>query len=238
MPANMNFPYAGSQKVANIWNDLNALLDEGSIFVATNTTVGTAIATTTSVVDAGNTGATSAQTRPVMIVYNSGSAGSPNSKSIYPLYLDMILSQVPTSATRWDMGMWIEPLGSQAYTSGGSVITPVAANQAVAGASQALIYFGAITAAATTAGGVRVARKLVNSAIPVTLDEWVFNFGCIEAATNILSGGASAKRITIPVPPVVIPPGYALKIGMWGTSNAAAPSWEFEFCYAERYAGL
>lgn len=238
MPANNNYPVAGSQKVANIWNDLNGLLDEGSIFIATNPTPGTPIATTTSVVDAGNTGATSAQTRPVMIVYNNGPSGNNASKSIYPLYLSMFITQVPTSATRWDMAMWLEPIGASAYTSGGSSIVPVAANQAVGNISQANIYFGAITAAATTSGGKLVARKLVNAAVPVTLDEWVFSFAPIECTTNILSGGASAKRITLPCPPLIIPPGYALKMGMWGTSNAAAPSWEFEFCYAERFTGL
>ena len=238
MPANTNYPTAGSWKTSGVWNDLYGQIDEGGLFIATNPTPGTAIATTTSVVDAGNSGATSAQTRPVMIVYNPGVAGDVNARSIYPRYLSMMISQVPTLATTWEMAMWLEPIGASAWTSGGSTITPVKANPQGTFNSGAKIYFGALTAAATTSGAALVSRKRVNPAIPVTLDEWVFNFGSLEACTNVLSGGASAKRITIPCPPLCIPPSYALKMGMWGAANAAAPSWEFEFLYSERFAGL
>ena len=156
MPANQNFPSLGSQKVVDVWTPaLQGLLDEGSLFVATNTTIGTAIATTTSVVDAANSGATSAQTRPVAIIYNGNAPLS--GKVIYPLTWNWMLSQVPTSATSWRLGLWLEPVGSNAYSSGGSAITPVAMNHTLSSppASRASIYFGAITANATTAGGGR-----------------------------------------------------------------------------------
>ncbi len=235
--ANLNFPALGSSKVVDVWTpSLQGLLDEGSLFVATNTTVGTPIATTTSVVDAANAGATSAQTRPVSIIYNSNAPAS--GVVIYPLTWNWQLSQVPTSATSWQMAMWLEPVGASAYTSGGSVITPVAMNQTIGGfQSRASIYFGAITAAATTTGGIRIARRQINSAVPVTLDQWMFVFGMSRGSDQV-AGGAGAKNINIGLPPVGIPPGWALKVGMWGASNAAAPSWEFELVYAERALGL
>lgn len=238
MTANLNFPSLGSSKVVDVWTPAQqGLLDEGSLFVATNTTIGTPIATTTSVVDAANSGATSAQTRPVAIIYNGNAAGS--GKVIYPLTWNWMLSQVPTSATSWRMAMWLEPVGSNAYSSGGSQIYPVAMNQTLnqPPGSRASIYFGAITANATTAGGLRICQRMINSAVPVTLDQWFFVFG-MNRGSDLISGGAGAKNVNIALPPVGIPPGWALKVGMWGASNAAAPSWEFELVYAERDLGL
>ena len=143
------FPNRASQKVFSVWPTLQALADEGALFLATNPTPNTAIATTTSVVDAGNSGATSAQTRPVAIWYNSAAASDQAALNIYPLSISMMLVQVPTSATFWDMGFWLEPVGASAYTSGGSVITPVSLNPDVGTATRLQMYFGAITAAAT-----------------------------------------------------------------------------------------
>ena len=232
------FPTRASTKVNPVWPTLHELADEGALYIATNPTPGTAIATTTSVVDAGNSGATSAQTRPVAIWYNSATASDQAAKNIYPLYLSMTLGQVPTSATAWEMAMWLDPVGASAYTSGGSQITPVGVNPDVSTSTRLLMYFGAITAAATTSGARLVCRRKINPAIPVTLDDWMFVFGGPTGETNVLSGGASVKRVTFPMPPLVIPPGYALKMGMWGAANAAAPTWEFEMLYAERTPGL
>lgn len=235
MSANTNFPNLNSTKSVEIWPSLlTGLADEGVLYVATNPTIGTPIATTTSVVDAGNSGATSAQTRPVALLYNANTQQS--NINLYPLTLNMQLSQVPTSATSWQMAMWLEPVGASAYTSGGSQITPNALNQAISTVSRAQFHFGAITAAATTTGGRLIARRQINSAVPVTLDQWFFSFGYMHSSDQA-SGGASAKNLMFGLPTVVVPPQWALKIGMWGASNAAAPSWEFELVYAERGAG-
>lgn len=234
--ANVLFPTSQSQKIENLWNTDHALADEGAYFVATNPTPNTVIAGTTSVVDAANAGATSAQTRPVLIVYNSWAAGA-TSKSIYPRFLWMMVSQVPTSASFWDVAFWLEPVGASAYVSGGSLITAVTTNPLPGIISAAVIHFGALTAAATTTGGTLVSRRRIDNTVPVTLDEWIFLFGDVSVSSDVLSGGTVVKRTSYRLPPIVIPPGYALKMGMWGTSNAAAPSWEFEFDYAERVSG-
>lgn len=237
MAANTNFPNLNASKVASVWGSSSqALLDEGVLYVATNPTVGTPIATTTSVVDAGNAGATSAQTRPVAILLNNNPASTANPINLYPLTWNWLVSQVPTSATSWQLALWLEPLGSQAYTSGGSVITPVALNQNVSTPSRAQIYFGAITAAATTANGKLLARRQINPAVPVTLDQWMFLFGA-QSGSDQVAGGAGAKNLVVGLPSIVVPPQYALKVGMWGAANAAAPSWEFELTYAERGQG-
>lgn len=233
------YPTQSSQKVANIWSSSHGLVDEGSYFIATNPTPGTVIATTTSIRDATNAGSNSAQLYPVMLVYNPLPTSSLDvAKTIYPQYLWMMISQVPTTATTCDMAIWLEPNGASAYTTGGSTITPVALNPGVLTASRAKIYFGAITAAATTSGGVLVSRRRIVSAIPVTLDEWVFTFGDIVDSTNFLSNPATLKRVTIPLPPIAIPPGFAMKFGVFAAASTAAMSWEFEMGYVERAPGL
>jgi hypothetical protein len=237
--ANQNYPVQPSTKVAPVWQTVHALADEGSYFVATNPTPGTGIATTTSVVDGANSGATSAQTRPLMIVYNGASPNDPNAKNLYPLYLNMSFTTVPAVGTVWQTAMWLEPVGASAYTSGGSTIVPNNVNPNSNTNTRASVYFGALTAAATTTGGKLVMARAVTSILPILRDVHLFTFGDVTQPAAVIQGTATvARTIVVPCAPLVIPPGYALKLGGWMTGNNAAPAWEFEFGYAERAGGL
>lgn len=234
---NTNYSISPSTKATNLFNGNQAASDEGSFFLATNATPGTAIATTTSVVDdAATASSTHAQASPVMVITNQWSASDPLQKCIYPTYLKMILSQVPTSATSWQYAMRLD-FNPTRITTQGTVITPVNPNSNSGTLSKAAITFGAITTALPTANGRLVARGQINSAVPVTLDQWYFNFGGNAVPMDVISGGAGAKNISMPCAPIVIAPGWSLTIEMWGASNAAAPSWEFEMGYVERPAG-
>lgn len=234
-----NYSASASQKVAPLWGGGDqAASDEGAFFVATNPTSGTPIATTTSVVDdAATASATHAQNVPVMFIGNNWSASDPNAKNIYPKYLRMLLSQVPTSATDWQFSIRADNNGS-AYTSGGSTITPVSINTGTSGPTKANIVFGAVVTALPNNNGRLLARGQINAVVPVTKDQWYFTFGNTGVSSDQLSNGSSAKAIVIPMPALVVAPGWNIRIGMWGGSNAAAPSWEFEFGYIERAAGL
>lgn len=239
MPANTNFPISASQKVSNIWpGSDHALVDEGAYFVTTNPTVGTAVATTTSVVDdAATASATHAQNVPVMHIVNTGSLGDVNAKSIYLKYLRMMLVQVPTSATTWRFAIRVSKTPRFTSTAAGTTLTPVNANMSSQNSSVATVYFGAVVTALATDNRL-ISNGTVGSVIPVTLDVWTFTFGDVVQPTNFLNGSASAKNVTLSLPPVVIPPGCNMNFEMWGASNAAAPSWEFEMGHAERLAGL
>lgn len=237
--ANISYPTAGSQKVANVWNSDHALLDEGAYYVCTNPTPLTSLSTTTSVVDAGNSGATSAQTRPVAIVYNPWAVNNPLSKNIYLKYWYFFLTTAPATGTVWDMALWLEPVGANAYSTGTAALqTPVQLNPGVGDPPRAKVYVGQITANATTSAGTLICRRRMQSSIPVVLDEWLFTFGDKVMPTNLLSAGTSVKRITYSLPPVVIPPGYAVKFGMWGAANNAQPAFEYEMGFVERIPGL
>jgi hypothetical protein len=220
-----------AQKVQNIWNRDQGIVDEGTYFVATNTTIGTGIATTTSVVDDGNSGATSAQTRPLMIIQNGYSAGSTN-PSIYPISLKLLVTAAPTSATYWQMALRLDPIVR--YTSGGSTITPVNVNGNLGGNSRAAIYFGAITAAASSSTARVIANSMVNPTIPVVKDTMIVQFGNSSGDVPYINAATVNTTKVINCPPVVIPPGYSLVVEMWGASNAAAPAFEFQFDYVER----
>jgi hypothetical protein len=132
--------------------------------------------------------------------------------------------------------VWLEPAGSQAYSTGGSIIVPVPLNPSISSPTRAAFYFGAITANPTTAAGLQIVRRQINATVPVALDQWTFTFGGLVPSDH-LSAGTAPKNCSIALPPVVIPPQWALKVGMYGAANAAAPSFEFECVYAERGAG-
>jgi len=83
-----------------------------------------------------------------------------------------------------------------------------------------------------------VARGQFDSAIPVVGDQYTLHFGAPPVNNDMLSGGATAKNVSMVAPPIVVPPGWSLSVGMWGPSNAVTPaSWEFEGAFVERPAG-
>ena len=234
---NPNFQNSGAQKSTAIWLDSSGAADEGSYFVITNPTVGTAIAMTTSVVDdAATASSTHAQYSPVMVVQNQWSASDPAQKIVAMQYLKMLISQVPSSATTWQYAIRLDPNPVKITTAGTSIV-PVNSNSNSGTTSKTLVAFGAnVTAIASTASRL-VARGMINSAVPVTLDQWYFNFGGNTISMDQISGGTGAKNISSPCPPIIIAPGWTMTLEMWGASNAAAPSWEFEGAFVERPAG-
>jgi hypothetical protein len=199
----------------------NQGVEEGSRFISANPTLGTAIATTTSI-----TAFTAAS--PVMLAQNKNGIGGAN---ITLDYLRLLLSQVPTSATNWNWAGIVDT--SSRYTSGGTTIVPANLNTGGAG-SGLLLVFGAIVAAAASQAARTVHRSIGRSAIPVTLDEWLFKYGSQNHEGAGSLGGAVALRMPIPGGPVVLRPGDTYLLYGWGTANAAAPSWEFELGHTER----
>ena len=229
---------SSSQKTAPIWPDFYTLADEGSFFIATNPTVGTPIAMTTSVVDdAATASSTHAQYSPVMFIQNNWSPSDTQQKCIYIKYLKMILSQVPSSATSWQYAIRLDNNQTR-LTTAASVIAPVNPNTNSGQTSKAYISFGANVTTLPTQNQRLVSRGQINSAVPVTLDQWFFKFGGNAVNMDQVSGGSGAKNISMPNGPIILAPGWSMTLEMWGASNAAAPSWEFELGYAERPAGL
>lgn len=223
--ANIQFPTTVAQKVQNIWNRDQGILDEGTAFVATNPTPGTGIALVTSIT-------AETQTSPTMLIMNQWTPTDPNAKNIYPIGLRMICTAAPTSATFWQGSLRMDISNPLKYTSGGSLITPQPLGTA-SNVSKALIYFGALVALAQTNGGRLLANFMISPTIPVVKDVHNIEFGYGTEMPLVNATSVNTVR-TVSVPPIAIPPGGWLALNTWGGSSAAAPSFEFQFDYIER----
>jgi hypothetical protein len=202
------------------------LADEGSYFIATNPTPGTAIVHV--VLTAFD------DTKPYLLMRNQASPTDPLAKRIYLDYVKLLTNVVPASAVEWGYTGHIDYAAWAArYTSGGSLIAPVNANGDISTASNLLLRAGAITAVAGV-GSRFVARGRFRGVVPTIYDEYVVTFGACEGGSGH-SAAASAGRVVSQAPPVVIGAGQNFALNLFGTSNAATPAqFEFEIGYWER----
>ncbi len=222
----------GEQIIAALGKPKYVYADEGSYFVITNPTPVTAIAVTTSITTFAETaGAVGVG----LLVRNSESASGSAPKRVYMDYLKLHVGGAPTSATAFYYALTLD-YSAVRYTSGGSEITPVNVNGDSSLSAVSTVYFGAITT------GVPVDRRLVGfgilaGSIPLVKDSYILNFGGDAGGTYVPIGAMSSpanRRIVIGAPPVVIGPGQNLCLTMWGASNAAAATFEFEGGFWER----
>ncbi len=240
MPANSNVPFTGASKVGNIWSTNYGLADEGSFYVATNPTVGTAIAMTTSVVDdAATASATHAQNVPYLYVQNPGGIGSTNAPSLYVQYIKLfsrVGDQAWTSATQALFSVRTDSTGDR-RTTRGTTLSKFGANTNLGNNSVADWTAGAnVTSLPSAASGRINTHGLIQSTIPLAGSTWIFTFGDVSMPTNF--GYASViNSLTIPCPPLVIAPGWSMQLDLWATALAAAPTFEVEVGYAERFWG-
>jgi hypothetical protein len=236
--ANIQFPTASAQKIAGIWNSDHALVDEGSYFVALTPTAGTGVAMTTSVVDdAATASSTHAQAAPLLYIGNTDAKGGSASKTLYLKYLrlvQIISAQAWTSATNVQFSWRLDQ--TPRYTSGGTQLNPTNLNPASGSASPSVIYFGANICALPSGAGAMVSRGQIQGTIPLPGDQWIFTFGDVSAPTGTL-GASAIKNITIPCPPLIVPPGCNLALDIWATTLAAAPAFEVELGFVARVSG-
>jgi len=240
MPANSNIPFSGSQKVANLFNGNHALCDEGCFYIATNPTVGTAIAMTTSVVDDALTAsATHAPNVPYLYVQNSGGLASTNAPSLYIHYIKLfsrVGDQAWTSATQALFSVRTDG-GGERRTTRGTVLSKFNTNTNVGNNSVADFTAGGNVTSLPGGTGRINAHGLIQTTIPLAGSTWMFTFGAIEAPTNF--GYASViNSLTIPCPPLIVAPGWSMQLDIWATALAAAPTFEVEVGYSERFWGL
>jgi hypothetical protein len=218
----LNQPLFGSRQ---------ALVDEGSYWIATNPTPDTGIALTTSITAFAETaGAVSV----ALHMRNSETTDVVGTKRIYPDYLRLkLIAQAPTSATSWSYAVTLNDL-TTSYTSGGSTITPINANPEKASSGTiAVLHFGALTTAVPTNRRL-VARGLLRGQVPVILDQYILVFGGEPTGGSYWVTAAGVQRIVEITPPFIIPPGWSMALHMWGASNAAAPQFEFESGWWEK----
>lgn len=239
MPSNLTKTLDGSNKDRVIFNSDYGLADEGDFLIATNATVGTAIALTTSVVDdAATASSTHAQNVPYIYMQHKGSLGDLNSKSIFLRYIRLfsrIGDQAWTSATQALFSIRSDQTGDR-RTTRGTALSVYNANTNYSTTGSADWTVGGNVCSLPT-GTQRIhTHGLIQSSIPLAGSTWLFSFGDGCVSQNF--GYASViNTLTISCPPVVIAPGWGMQFDLWATALAAAPVFEVEIGYAERYVG-
>jgi hypothetical protein len=202
------------------------LSDEGSYFIATNPTPGTAIAHVVL--------AAFDDTKPYILLRNQDSSTDPLAKRIYLDYIKLLTTIVPASSVEWsyvatiDYSQW-----AARYTSGGSAIVPVNANGDISRSPVGYLQMGAITAVAGVGRRI-VSRGRFRGVVPTIYDEYILSFGSCEGGSGQI-GAAGSARVVCQAPPIVIGPGQNFALNLFGISNAAtAATYEFEIGWWER----
>lgn len=215
----------GEQYVRNLDVTKHVLADEGSYFVLTNPTPGSALASAVN--------ASSDFTKSLFIFYNSAAAGGPR---CYLDYVKILPTTAPASATSMQFAVQIDT--TNRYTSGGTGPTAgVNVNGADGSASVGKWYYSSGSAVITTAAAsnaVRlVARGVARSVVPAVLEEIVLQ--CASDSASGSSSGTTAGRTATNLPPIVLDGGQSAVFNVWFPSNAITGlSYEFEVGWYER----
>lgn len=219
--ANPNIAISPSQKVAPIFTGDYAAADEGSYFVSTlAATASTAVACTTQAL---------ADTNPSLAIYNGQSAGGYN---IYLRYIKAKITAVGGSNTSKNYSAIVDNVLAKLSTTGTLLGTAYNTNTASSTLSKMLGYGGVNIAAAAGASWRRVGDGQVVGAVEVAFDEWVFDFASPVMGKNLIGTTTLVSARTIPMPPVILAPGWWFTLGLWGASQAAAADtigWEVGF---------
>ena len=225
--ANTSYPVSGSTKVSSIFPGDYAACDEGSYFTSwIAATASTAVATTTQALGA---------TNPTLAVINGQPSGGYN---IYMRYVRLLMTAVTTGATTAQHVGSLDPLNPKLSTIGTAMSSPNSTNSASGVLSKAVLYAGVNVASALSAPGRIVHTGVVTNSIPIVLDTWTLAYGEPASNSNLIGTMSLVKNIVVPIPPVIIAPGWTYTLGFWGASWAAsAPTYSIEVGFIERPQG-
>ncbi len=196
-----------------------------SVFVATNPTPGTGIA---SKADATSRSATTG----LMNIFNGAKTDGTEPYTIMPVMLRLTAKAANTSAADFRLSLYLDNINR--YSSGGSAITEVSPRiSAVSGftapTSKATIHFGALT---LNAAGSEVLIDSPNVAEDVMVIDDVSTIWWGVGPQGV--GTGSMESADVVVPPMWIEPGGNLSIHEFAGSMTADPEFEFTFVYIER----
>lgn len=198
-------------------NKMHTLADEGSYFVATNPTPGTGIA--------GIAAADAADDLETFLHLRNTSS----TKSLYLDYIRLQVTAAGTNGVTWAYMMKTDT-GVTRYTSGGSTITPVCTNTAIANTCDVTVKAGAlVTAAATSEARLISSGTLRTGVIRVVGDTCLFTFGGAPGAMGVVGvAGTAVAQLHVAVPAVVVGPGHQFLLCDWAASQSGASSMVFE----------
>lgn len=216
----------GGALVQSLWGSkLHGLADEGSVFVATNPTPGTAIA--------GIAAADGLDDLEALVFLRFGASSS---KRLYLLWLELEVVAVGTSGTNFAYAIKVDK-GNSRYASGGSSITPKNVNAADATATEVdRFQFGAVVPTAATSEARLVDHGRLRTVIKVAGDKYRFVFGDSSPGTpsGIPTEGTLQSTQVINCPPVILGGGDSMLLHEFAASQSVAASYQFKACWVER----
>lgn len=215
----------GEQYVQNVSSKNYVMVEDGSLFMSATPTAGTGVAL-------GVAAATAiVATAPSILIVNNDAAGG---KSIILDSIKLIATGAGTALTRLDAAFFADT--TNRYSSGGTPATPQSNNMLISPTSIAKFYdaSSAIVATAASSGVRRVGRNVLRTAIPVVGDQYIIDFGGFNAQDGGITNGTAALNIRLVNSACVIGPQQSFLMYLWGASQSAAPTYEYEITWAER----
>ncbi len=216
--------------VENVWSDLHTLAVEGSLFIAATATPGTGITFTSA------TGTTYSDTQAIFGVNNIEPTPSLNGtgKDVIPLWLKIIITSAGTAGTDSHVA---SRLDKGARVSAGTALTGNCSSPSYTGGETSTLISVLPTVAAATAAVRNMGRGEVRKAgapAYVVGDCITFLFGCIEQIQAQAITAAGASNIVVPLPGIIIAPGWSWVLNEWMSARSAVQAGEMEFGYCLR----
>ena len=228
-------PY-GETVVEALTGKQQKLADEGSLYITRTPTIATGVASIAAPT-------AYVATSPYIIVANGNPQGG---KNIWLDRINLLLLTPGTLSTDLQIATAIDPGSPNRYTSGGSggagtniptniLAGPYPTNTGAPQMSQALVYAGALVAAAASNQNRILINRKLRTAIAVANDNYEIVFGGSDHALDgvLVSGAAIAQR-SIAHPAVCIAPQTCFLLHLYGTGMTAATTCEVEVHHVER----
>lgn len=223
--------------VQNVVPSKQVLADEGSYFVGTNPTPGTAVTFATIA------GATSYVNTVAFCVFkNNDNAGNPKAKRTYLDTIRLILMGTAPATTTvmhyavvLDNAIRIPTAGSVSVT--GQNVNMDDNNTPV---TQLWTYSAGVATVPAASGSARiVGRGSVQTSLGITGDEYVIQFGAqdqhgAQSGLTAVRAAAAAKMTSCTAPVVLGPQQFCVIHLWWLTVTTTAPGFEYEFAWWER----
>jgi hypothetical protein len=216
----------GAQVIAA--TGLDGLAEEGSLFVARNTTLGTGMTWVAAQTAYG-------ATAPNFHIRNTAVAGG---KSIYLRSLKMLVKAVATGTTANYYAAVLDTCLRAIGTDNTVAITPVNVNGNASNSLDALINAqnsATVSVMSAATAGARVLAHGSLGGICVVGEELNIVFGGQAGggtyASAVSGAGCPGRRVSN-APPIVIGPQQSLSLMFWAVGSSAAPDPEFELLFS------
>lgn len=192
------------------------LAEEGTYYVFTNPTIGTALA--------GAVQAAFSDTVAAFVIQNNAPNSGAAPKFVYLDYIDLLVSVSPASAVSAQYCTKLEPTSLRAPSGGNAALTqanvhPFISNTADLVTVQAFTGGAFMTVPAASASARVVGRGIIRGVIPAVGDELTIAFGALDPGGSA-AGVSTGSRQAASHAPIIIPPQGSLTVHIWFPSNA------------------